>query len=252
MTVSLPAGEAQMVDDGSYDEIPVFADWGVRALVTTRATGSFGTAGHEPVGEVMARWEFLRRSLGRAGQRFATASQVHGTRIIHHTGVWSGWLRGDNADGHLMGRHGVGGGPTSAAVVVADCVPVFVAHPSGAAALLHAGWRGIAAGILPSAIRQLGAAGCRPAELRIHTGPAICGRCYEVGAEVAAQLTGRASPGACRVDLRAILADQARALGVTEFSASDRCTGDHGVGRLFFSHRAGDRGRQVAALATPA
>lgn len=241
-----------MKDDESYYEIPVFADWGVRALVTTRASGSFGTAGVEPVGEVMARWERLRGSLGLAGRRFATASQVHGRRIIHHTHDWFGWLRGDDADGHLIDGGLRGGRPMSAAVVVADCVPVFVVHPSGAAALLHAGWRGVVAGILPAAIRQLELVGCRPAELRVHTGPSICGGCYEVGADVAAQLTGRAVVGPSRVDLRAILADQAHALGVSELSSSDRCTSDHGDGRLFFSHRAGDRGRQVAALATPA
>ncbi len=139
----------------------------------------------------------------------------------------------------------------SAAVVIADCVPVFVVHPSGVAALLHAGWRGVVAGILPAAIRQLESAGCRAAELRVHTGPAICAHCYEVGAEVAAQLTGRPVDGPRRVDLRAILAGQARALGVTEFSSSDRCTSDHGGDQLFFSHRAGDSGRQAAALTTP-
>ncbi len=243
--------EGVVTDDGMYCEIPVFSDWGVRALVTTRAMGSFGTSGDEPVGEVMARWGALRRSLGLAGQRFVTASQVHGPRILHHTGDWSGWLRGDDADGHLLDGPRIQAGPMSAAVVVADCVPVFVVHPSGAAALLHAGWRGIAAAILPAAIRQMASAGYRASELRVHTGPAICGRCYEVGPEVASQLTGRAVDGACRVDLRAILADQARALGVTQLSSSDRCTAGHGGEKLFFSHRGGDRGRQVAALATP-
>ncbi len=251
MESSLSFTETHLPHVGLYDEIPVFADWGVRALVTTRASGSFGTGGAEPVGEVMARWERLRGSLGQAGQRFATASQVHGPRIIHHTGSWSGWLRGDAADGHLIEHQGVGSLPMSAAVIVADCVPVFVVHPSGTAALLHAGWRGVVAGILPAAIRQLEVVGCRAAELRVHTGPAICHSCYEVGAEVATQLSGRAADGPRRVDLRAILADQARALGVTELSSSDYCTRDHGGNQLFFSHRSGDSGRQAAAIATP-
>ncbi|MHB1222912.1 MAG: polyphenol oxidase family protein [Gemmatimonadaceae bacterium] len=232
------------VDGAPYDEITVFADLGVRALVTTRSAGSFGTASDEPVGVVMARWERLRESLGAAGQRFATASQVHGARIIEHAAGWTGWLRGDGADGHLLVQR-----PMSAAVVVADCVPVFVVHPSGAAALLHAGWRGTAAGILPAAVRRLAALGHLAPDLRVHTGPAICGDCYEVGADVAAILTGRQSDGPARVDLRAILADQARALGVTAISSSDDCTrcGSH----RFFSHRAGDRQRQLGVLATP-
>lgn len=232
-------------DGAPYDEITVFADLGVRALVTTRSAGSFGTASDEPVGVVMARWDRLRASLGVAGRRFATASQVHGGRIIEHAAGWTGWLRGDGADGHLLVER-----PMSAAVVVADCVPVFVVHPSGAGALLHAGWRGTAAGILPAAVRRLAAIGHAPSEFRVHTGPAICGECYEVGADVAGQLTGRQPEGPVRVDLRAILADQARALGVTAISSSDDCTrcGSH----RFFSHRGGDRGRQLGVLATPA
>jgi YfiH family protein len=248
VTGQTSAGEAAVdpsADGAPYDEITVFADLGVRALVTTRSAGSFGTASDEPVGVVMARWDRLRASLGVAGRRFATASQVHGARIIEHAAGWTGWLRGDGADGHLLVER-----PMSAAVVVADCVPVFVVHPSGAAALLHAGWRGTAAGILPAAVRHLAAIGYPPSELRVHTGPAICGECYEVGADVAGQLTGRQPEGPVRVDLRAILADQARALGVTTISSSDDCTrcGSH----RFFSHRGGDRGRQLGVLATPA
>lgn len=227
-----------------YEEITVFADWGVRAFVTTRHAGSFGTAGDEPVGAVMERWRRLRASLGAAGERFATASQVHGARILEHEPAWVGWLRGDAADGHLLTHPGM-----SAAVVVADCVPVFVVHPSGACALLHAGWRGTAAGILPAAVRRLAALGHTPGDLRVHAGPAICGRCYEVSAEVAEQITGRPATGQTRVDLRAVLADQARALGVTAFSVSagcTRCDSDR-----YFSHRGGDRGRQLGVLATP-
>lgn len=238
------AAAARSADDTQYDEITVFADLGFRALVTTRSAGSFGTAGDEPVGIVMARWAQLRESLGVAGQCFATASQVHGARIVEHVSGWTGWLRGDQADGHLLVRR-----PMSAAVVVADCVPVFVVHPSGAGALLHAGWRGTAAGILAAAIHRLAALDLAPADIRVHTGPAICGDCYEVGADVAAQLTGSQPDGPVRVDLRAILADQARALGVAAITSSDACTrcGPH----RFFSHRGGDRGRQLGVLATP-
>lgn len=232
--------------EAEHHDITAFSDWGVRALVTTRAAGSFGTGGEESVGAVMERWGRLRESLGAPGRRFATASQVHGARILSYPSGWEGWLRGDGADGHLLDQAGM-----SAAVVVADCVPVFVAHPSGACAVLHAGWRGTAAGILPAALERMTRLGLAAGELRVHTGPAICGGCYEVGPEVAAQLTGRRPDGPTRVDLRAILADQARRAGVpSRFISScvhcTRCDRDR-----FFSHRGGDLGRQLGVVATP-
>ena len=132
-------------------------------------------------------------------------------------------------------------------MTVADCVPVFVGHPSGAFALLHSGWRGTAAGILPAALERLRALGVAPAELRVHTGPAICGACYEVSPDVAAELTGRRPDAATCVDLRAIIADQARAAGVRAISSSPECTRCDNA--LLFSHRAGDAGRQLGVMA---
>lgn len=236
-----PVAEAVPV----VEEVDVFSDWGVRAFTTTRAAGSFSTAGLEPVSEVMARWQWLRDMLGAAGRRFATASQVHGGRVLQHAPGWEGWLRADAADGHLTLERA-----TSFAVTVADCVPVFVAHPSGAAALLHAGWRGTVAGILPEAVRLFGERGLAAGELRVHAGPCICGRCYEVSPDVYGALTGRLVDRPTRVDLRGVLADQARAGGVRDFTASASCTRCDG-GR-FFSHRGGDSGRQLGVLATPA
>lgn len=227
-----------------YHQLPFAADWGFGAFVTTRSAGSFATAGEEPVGEVMARWSAVRLELGEAGRRFVTASQVHGALVLEYPDGWSGWLRGDEGDGHILAAPGM-----SAAVTLADCVPVFIAHPSGAGALLHAGWRGTAAGILPACIERMAALGLAPAELRVHLGPAICGGCYEVGADVAARLTGSSTSGPVRVDLRAVLEGQARASGVRATSVSPECTLCDN--ELFFSHRAGDRGRQLGVLATP-
>src|SRR6185369_17260158 len=107
---------------------------------------------------------------------------------------------------------------------VADCVPVFLAHPSGAAAALHSGWRGTARRITAKAIERFGLHGLRPADLRLHCGPAICGRCYEVSPDVYAQLTGREVASPTTVDLRALIAEDARALGVRSISVSAFCT----------------------------
>jgi len=225
-----------------YEEISDFADFGVRALVTTRAAGTFATSGDEPVGPIMARWSALREELGPLGSRLATARQVHGARVITHRAGWTGWLRGDNADGHASPARG-----TAMGVSIADCVPVMIAHPAGATAILHSGWRGTVARIPEAGIRTLGEAGYLAAELRVHLGPAICGRCYEVSPDVYQQLTGEAVDEPTPVDLRAIIAEQARRLGVTDVRTSrycTRCDNDR-----FFSHRAGDAGRQIAVIA---
>ena len=234
-----------MIDRSTVEPIDDFRSFGIDAFTTTRETGSFGTASDEPVSQVMGRWEGLQRFVQGSAPRFATARQVHGKRVLHHTAGWSGWLRSDAADGHFAPGRGFG-----LAVTVADCVPVFIAHPSGAAALLHAGWRGIAGGILGVALRDLGAAGLAPTDLAIHLGPAICGDCYEVSPDVYNTLTGRTVARPTPLDLRGILAEQATAGGVAAVTVSPFCTLCH-QGR-FFSHRGGDLGRQLGVLITPA
>ncbi|MGZ8468377.1 MAG: polyphenol oxidase family protein [Gemmatirosa sp.] len=248
----VPAGAvgeatAAGADGGApYLAFDLFAAWGIRALVTTRAAGSFVSGGDEPMGEVMARWSALQHHVAPAGGgRFATARQVHAAHVIEHVPGWRGWLRGHDADGHFASDRG-----TALAVTVADCVPVFVAHPSGAVAMLHAGWRGTVAGILGAAVRRFGAHGMRATDLRVLLGPAICGRCYEVSPDVFAQLTGGTVQAATPVALHEVLADQARALGVREVHASalcTRCDNDR-----LYSHRCGDAGRQLGVVVADA
>src|ERR1043165_9917985 len=138
-----------------------------------RVAGTFGLMSADPVGEDVPRWEELQATLAPGATRLASARQVHGTRVVAHSNGWTGWLRIPEADGHLTRERG-----TALAVTVADCVPVFIAHPSGAVALVHAGWRGTAGGILGEAVQALSLLGCEAGDLRIHLGPAICGSCY--------------------------------------------------------------------------
>jgi copper oxidase (laccase) domain-containing protein len=117
-------------------------------------------------------------------------------------------------------------------------------------ALLHSGWRGTAARITPEALAALARYGLPPDELSIHLGPAICGRCYEVSAEVREQLTGQPVTRAGHVDLRSLIAEHATEMGVQKITVSalcTRCDNDR-----FFSHRAGDSGRQIAVIAAGA
>lgn len=218
-----------------------FASFGIHAFTTTRGAGTYGMNGPETVTEVMNRWYALVDELHPVAPRFATSRQVHGARVVVHSHEWEGWLRVAEADGHAAPRRG-----TAQAVSIADCVPVFLAHPAGATALLHSGWRGTVARILDHGITTLANRGFATAELRIHLGPAICGKCYEVSAGVYGQLTGKAVDAATIVDLRALLADRARALGVRHISTSPWCTRCHND--RFFSHRAGDTGRQIGVI----
>lgn len=221
--------------------VEAFGEFGIRAFTTGRAAGSFGVGSREPVADVMARWAALRQLAGGGAGRLATATQVHGNHVLEHAGTWSGWLRGPEADGHLS----LDGG-TALAVSVADCVPVFLAHPCGAFAMLHSGWRGTAAGITERAIALFRSHGLSPADLLLHCGPAICGRCYEVSAEVHAQLTGRDPGHPATVDLRAVIESRAAALGVRRIAISPLCT--RCDNDRFFSHRAGDAGRQLGVI----
>ena len=231
-----------MAADVVREVVDDFASFGIRAFTTTRAAGTYGMNGPEPVSEVMTRWYALVDELHPVAPRFATARQVHGARVVVHAADWEGWLRVAEADGHAAPARG-----TAAAVSIADCVPIFIAHPSGATALLHSGWRGTAARILDQGVSALAHRGFVASELRVHLGPAICGTCYEVSPEVYQLLTGREVTVPTTVDLRACLAGAARALGIRHVSISPWCTRCHND--RFFSHRAGDTGRQIAVLA---
>ena len=191
-----------------------------------------------------ARWSDLLRA--SAFEAIVHARQVHETRIVIHDGIGKGVREAEGpADGHATAHAGV-----LLAVTVADCVPVYVLDADArAVALLHAGWRGTAAGILSHGIALLGQTwGTEPARLLVHLGPAICGECYEVGPEVFEALGLEVPPDPAPVDVRAALARQARTAGVPpeSITVSDVCTlcGDANL----FSHRAGRSERQVAVV----
>ncbi|MEP6835420.1 MAG: polyphenol oxidase family protein [Gemmatimonas sp.] len=215
---------------------------GIKGWTTTTANGSFGLGSNEPVGVVMDRWSDLQSDLLSIGaDRLASAHQVHGNTVSVHSAGWSGWLRQRGVDGHVTNVRG-----TALAVTVADCTPVFVAHPLGIA-MLHAGWRGTAANILKDGLEAMAQVGATADECVVHLGPSICVNCYEVGPEVMSAVTGVPATGKGHLDVRAVLAEQAYALGVRSIDVSDWCT-KCGGGK-FFSHRGGDAGRQLGVLA---
>lgn len=225
----------------AHEPVEELAPLGFHAFTTVRETGSFNVMGEERAADVMARWYALVSYLGQWAPRFATARQVHGDVVHRHEAGWAGWLRAPDGDGHFAAEPGI-----AMAVTVADCVPVFIAHPGGASAMIHAGWRGTAAGILGKGIARFREAGIATADLAIHLGPSICGRCYEVGPDVYHALTGAQVDRPTCADLRQLLASQAEAAGVRRVSISRWCTRCHND--RFFSHRCGDPGRQLGVI----
>ena len=228
------------------------ADWrtqyGVVAGITARGDQpgvgfDLGLWTRASSADVMTRWREFRNA-HRGFTAFAMAHQVHGAELAWHRSV-RGWVILDGADGHLTDARGV-----LLLVTVADCIPVYLVAPGKAVALLHAGWRGTAAGILERGVAELcRATSTRPFDVVVHLGIGICGPCYEVGSEV---MVGCGEPapgkGPWHLDLRAVLARRAIAVGVRTVTASPWCSA-HDRPR-FYSHRAsgGTDGRMVAFI----
>jgi hypothetical protein len=157
-----------------------------------------------------------------------------------------GWIHIDGVDGHATDKSGL-----MLTVTVADCIPVYLAAPRhGGIALLHAGWRGTAGGILARGVELLCAkVRCEPFDLVMHCGVGISGKAYEVGPEVMDALgLAREGGGPWHADLREVLARQGREQGITDITVSEWCSATDAD--TFFSHRrsGGTDGRMVAYL----
>jgi YfiH family protein len=180
-----------------------------------RPAGFVGTAfGTRDTGDLRfdrARRNIVAAELGIAAE-WAFVNQVHGADFVLAT--HSGRL-GD-ADAILAARPGL-----PVAVATADCVPIVV-EADGAVAVVHAGWRGALAGVLPAALEALQSIGCAPQRAAI--GPAIGPCCYEVGKEVATRFPGfvaQTTWGARSVDIPGYLESQLAGLEVWR---SNECT----------------------------
>lgn len=223
--------------------------YGVVAGVTLRGNGfDLGLHSTDRTAGVIDRWHTLFADLAPQFRGFALGRQVHGTQVAPHNAAIGGWLVQDGIDGHLTAWPG-----NLLLVTVADCVPVYLVHPpSRTVALLHAGWRGTAAGMLESGMRALAtASGGTATDIVMHCGVSICGACYEVGPEVHQAVRGQPTAGPHPMDLRAELVGRATRLGVRTVTQSGWCTAHHAD--RFFSHRrsAGADGRMAAYLGVP-
>jgi hypothetical protein len=212
----------------------------VRALSTTRRGGcsagpyaGLNLADH--VGDSPQAVAANRRALASAADLPCEPlwlEQVHGPTCIEADGA-TGRPRADGAVARHRG--------TVCAVLTADCLPVLLCDRAGTTvAALHAGWRGMAAGIVEAGVAATALA---PGRLMAWLGPAIGPRAYEVGEEVRAALSA-ADPGAFRpsaraghwhADLCAVARSLLAAAGVTEVYGGGRCTASEPA--EFFSYR---------------
>ncbi len=112
-------------------------------------------------------------------QPIAHLHQVHSAIVYEVNAPVEGNIDGDGLISASTGLY--------LAVKVADCYPIFLMDPANMAfGVVHAGWRGSVKGIVEEAVRRMrGRFGTEPSNLIVAIGPGICGKCYEVGAEVA-------------------------------------------------------------------
>jgi YfiH family protein len=211
--------------------VRTFAAGGVR--FTDRADGNMSTvAGDRRGAESQAR---LRGELGLTG--IARGYQVHGTRVLLASSGSDGRAQGrlDSADGQATAARSLG-----VMVLAADCLPVALVAP-GAVAMVHAGWRGLGAGVIEQGLATLHTLSDGPVEAVL--GPCAGPCCYEVGPEVHAAL-GSGLAGRANLDLRLIARERLQRAGVGEVHELGGCTI---CDERFFSHRreGAEAGRQA-------
>ncbi|MER5203036.1 peptidoglycan editing factor PgeF [Streptomyces sp. NPDC002825] len=199
--------------------------WGGVSAVPYEELNLGGAVGDEPAA-VLANRAAAAGALGLDPARVVWMNQVHGADVAEVDGPWEDTVI-PSVDAIVTARPGL-----ALAVLTADCVPVLLADPvAGVAAAAHAGRPGMVAGVVPAAVEAMAKLGAEPARIVARTGPAVCGRCYEVPeamrAEVAAvepAAHAETSWGTPAVDVAAGVRAQLERLGVLDIADAGVCT----------------------------
>lgn len=211
-------------------------------VFSTRADGDLAI---DAPGVEAARGALLARA-GGPDAAWNWLVQVHGPDVV--VAREPGEHRGTEADALVTAVPGV-----PLAVQTADCGAVVLTSPEGVVGAVHAGWRGLAAGVVEAtvaAMRDLGAG-----EVVAHAGPMIHPECYEFGEDDLAAVAGALGPGvrgrtvhgAPALDLPAAVAAAVARAGATLATASPACTACDAD--RFYSHRArGETARLTAVI----
>ncbi|HYZ69510.1 MAG TPA: peptidoglycan editing factor PgeF [Mycobacterium sp.] len=219
----------------------------IRRVTTTRAGGvsappfdTFNLGDHvgDDPGAVAANRKRLTAALGLGQDAVVWMNQVHGDHVVEvDAPLEAGVSAVEKTDALVTTTSRL-----ALAVVTADCVPVLMGDSrAGVVAAVHAGRVGAQKGVVARTVEAMLSAGAHAADISALLGPAVSGRNYEVPEEMAAEVeaalpgsrttTSRGTPG---LDLRAGIARQLTALGVTAIDIDPRCTVDD---RNLFSHR---------------
>lgn len=229
---------------------------GVRAAFTTRLGGvsagawdSFNVATHvnDAPAHVAANRARLRQLLHLQAEP-AWLNQVHGVAVSNlDAGPLAATPVTADAAVTSLGAH-------ACVVMVADCLPVlFTTRDGSRIGAAHAGWRGLASGVLEATVSALAAEG---PELRVWLGPCISREHFEVGEEVreefvnqdagASECFTRNARGRWQADLAGLAKRRLAKLGVTDVSGGGWCT--FADRERFYSHRRDGKGGRMAAL----
>jgi YfiH family protein len=249
---------------------------GIMGLFTGRhggvSTGPFSTlnlglaVGDDPAAVARNRSAVLR-AVAPGPVRVAWLHQEHGAAVVYAPAVpgpagsaaagsaaagsaVSAWPAGPSDGQSPLADASFTDTPSVAlGVQVADCAPVLIGEPAaGLVGAAHAGRPGLLAGVIPALVAAMRAAGGDPGQMRAAIGPAICGPCYEVPAQMRDQVAAVVPGSACAtrkgtpaIDVRAGVRAQLTSLGVGGIWTDDRCTAESA--ELFSYRRDGQTGR---------
>ncbi|WP_055612100.1 peptidoglycan editing factor PgeF [Streptomyces phaeochromogenes] len=218
-------GQRSVVGTASGAHFAFTDRWGGVSAVPYEELNLGGAVGDDP-DSVRANRELAAKSLGLDPDLVVWMNQVHGPDVAVVDEPW-GDRPVPKVDAVVTRRRGL-----ALAVLTADCTPVLLADPvAGVVAGAHAGRPGMIAGVVPAAVAAMVELGAEPARIVARTGPAVCGRCYEVPdtmrAEVAAvepAAYAETSWGTPAVDVTAGVHAQLERLGVRDREQSPVCT----------------------------
>jgi YfiH family protein len=247
IAIDLPGGHALFSTRRGGRSTGPYTSLNLGAIAPVR--GEPGEGDDAPT--VLANRRLLASQVGLPVERFAHARQIHGRDVVRldqpPAGVWARprGTRGldglADADGQASALEDV-----AAVVLSADCLPVALIGQGGVA-MLHAGWRGLVAGVLAEGVRALAEMGVN-GPLAAAIGPGARGCCYQVGDEVRQAFAehGQRVLDGDRLDLAAVAQLQLGSLGVAAVHDTGLCT-ICSERSLFFSYRrdGGITGRQA-------
>ncbi|MEU3050606.1 MULTISPECIES: peptidoglycan editing factor PgeF [unclassified Streptomyces] len=199
--------------------------WGGVSAAPYERLNLGGAVGDDPAA-VRENRSIAARALGLEADRVVWMNQVHGRDVAVVDGPWAtGPVPA--VDGLVTARRGL-----ALAVLTADCTPVLLVDPeAGVVGAAHAGRPGTVAGVVPATVAAMRSLGAEPERIIARTGPAVCGRCYEVPEQMRSDVAeaepaawSETSWGTPAVDVTAAVHAQLAALGVVDLAASPVCT----------------------------